>query len=382
VDEEPEVVLGAHDSASSQPDASSVPAATTAVARERPDGRRAMGSSYRKHPRPAEEERQRPTAAMLPTMGADGNSSRPDPNPGLLSTPMPALDDPEGDQIPAGLAPVIDAHVHLFPDALFRNIWAWFGQHGWPIRYQQPARQIASFLLDRGVEQVVLLPYAHRPGVARDLNAFVADVCQTDPRLVGLATVLPGEPGAEAILAEGFDLGLRGVKLHCHVQCFAPDAPEVEPVVQACVDRDLPVVIHAGREPKSPAYHCDPYEICSAERVERVLRNFPELRLCVPHLGFDELEGYEGLLGRHDNLWLDTSVALARYLSDDLPERLLRARPERVLYGSDFPNIPYAWDRELKHIAALDLDESALRALLADNARELFGLAGPDDRPR
>ena len=31
-----------------------------------------------------------------------------------------------------------------------------------------------------------------------------------------------------------------------------PDAPEVEPIYQACATRDLPVVIHAGREPKSP----------------------------------------------------------------------------------------------------------------------------------
>ena len=27
---------------------------------------------------------------------------------------------------------------------------------------------------------------------------------------------------------------------------------------------------------------------------------------------------------------------------------LKRYRMERVMYGSDFPNIPYAWDRKLK----------------------------------
>ena len=34
---------------------------------------------------------------------------------------------------------------------------------------------------------------------------------------------LPGEPDARGILERGFAMGLRGVKLHCHVQCFAPD---------------------------------------------------------------------------------------------------------------------------------------------------------------
>ena len=38
------------------------------------------------------------------------------------------------------------------------------------------------------------------------------------PEVTGLATVLPGEEGAAKILTDAFDTGLRGVKLHCHVQ--------------------------------------------------------------------------------------------------------------------------------------------------------------------
>jgi hypothetical protein len=30
---------------------------------------------------------------------------------------------------------------------------------------------------------------------------------------------------------------------------------------------------------------------------------------------------------------------------------LKRYRLERVMYGSDFPNVPYAWDRELKWLS-------------------------------
>ncbi|RLB63339.1 MAG: amidohydrolase [Deltaproteobacteria bacterium] len=305
--------------------------------------------------------------------GGDQGSGGPGGD-GWLAVPLAAPGDSEGDHVPAGLPPIIDSHVHLFPDPLFQGIWRWFDEHGWPIRYQRPAQEIASFLLERGVAQVVLLPYAHRPGLARDLNTFVATMCRADPRMVALATVLPGEPQAVAILEEGFALGLRGVKLHCHVQCVAPDDPILDQVYECCVARGLPVVIHAGREPKSPAYRCDPHELCSAGRVERVLRRFPTLKLCVPHLGFDELNEYEDLLGRYDNLWLDTAMALARFFDDSLPEWLLRARPDRILYGSDFPNIPYAWDRELKHIAALELDPAALSALLAGNARQLFGI--------
>ncbi len=45
------------------------------------------------------------------------------------------------------------------------------------------------------------------------------------------------------------------------------------------------------------------------------------------------------------------------------------------MYGSDFPNLPYAWDRELRQIARCALPDDALAALLGGNAAALFGLA-------
>ena len=290
--------------------------------------------------------------------------------------PLPALEDEheEGFLLPASLPPVIDAHVHLFPDRVFEAIWRWFEANAWPVRYRLYARDVARFLLSRGVKNIVALHYAHRPGMARSLNQFVASLCQEEPRIVGLATVLPGEEGAREILAEAFLMGLSGVKMHCHVQCFSPDDEAMYEVYEACVRANKPLIVHAGREPKSAAYQCDPHELCSAERVERVLLDYPGLKLCVPHLGADEFDAYERLLGRYDNLWLDTTMTVAEFFGD-IPVRLLRCRPERIIYGTDFPNIPYAWDREIKRIAAMKLPEEDLAALLGGNAVGLFGIS-------
>jgi predicted TIM-barrel fold metal-dependent hydrolase len=292
-----------------------------------------------------------------------------------MRLPQGALDDVEGERVAAGLPPVVDAHVHLFPDPVFQAIWRWFDEHGWPIRHKLTTPAVIRFLLDRGVEQIVALHYAHRPGMARGLNAYLAQICSQEPRVTGLATVLPGEPGASAILQEAFAAGLRGVKLHCHVQCFAPDAAETHEVYELATAHQVPVVIHAGREPKSTALPCDPYRLCAVERVERVLSDHPKLKLCVPHLGADEFDGYAALLERHDNLWLDTTMMLADYFCVRVPERLLAVRPDRILYGTDFPNIPYAWDRELTRIAASRIADENLPLLLADNARALFGMS-------
>ena len=62
------------------------------------------------------------------------------------------------------------------------------------------------------------------------------------------------------------------------------DDPAVAEIYQACSDHGRPVVMHAGREPRSPAYPCDTHAICSVDRVEQVLRDHPRLRLCIPHL--------------------------------------------------------------------------------------------------
>lgn len=290
--------------------------------------------------------------------------------------PMPALNDAEGERLPPGIPEVVDAHVHVFPDRVFAAIRRWFERYGWPIRYELSAPDVVRFLLARGVSRVVAFGYSHSPGLARVINAFVAELCRAEPRLIGLGTVLPGEPGAAAIVEEAFAAGLAGLKLHCHVQCFAPDAPELREVYEACARAGRPLVMHAGREPASPHYKCDPHALCSADRIDRVLTEHPRLRLCVPHLGADEFDAYERLLERHDNLWLDTTMAVAAYFPGAIPTRLLSCRPDRILFGTDFPNLPYAWDREIHRLLALRLPPGAEERLLGRNALELFGQRG------
>lgn len=291
----------------------------------------------------------------------------------MLDKRLPGLDDAEGERLPLALPDVVDAHVHLFPDGLFRALWKWFDAHAWPVRYALYAEQVIHFLQERGVKRLVALHYAHKPGMARELNAFVAALAAKHPEVIGLATVFPGEEGARELLREAFLAGLRGVKLHAHVQCVAIDDRRMEPVIAACLEAGVPLVMHAGREPKSDAYACDPHAICSADRVEAVLKGWPGLKLCVPHLGADEYPAYRRLLERHDNLWLDTTMVLAGFLPGEDPMPLVRVRPERVMYGTDFPNIPYAWDREVKVLAGAGLKEEALARVLGANALQLFG---------
>lgn len=298
----------------------------------------------------------------------------------MLRPNMPFLNDREGDAVPAGFPRVIDAHVHIFPDALFQAVRRWFDANAWHIRYALTSKEIIGFLLSRGVDHVVALQYAHAPGIARELNRHMIDACRSYPgRVTGMATVFPGEPDAGNILQEAFDAGLAGVKLHAHVQCFDLDAEETRRVFEVCQSCGKPVVAHVGKEPKSPEYRCDPDILCRADKVEAVLRDFPGLRICVPHLGFSETAEYKALIEKYDTLWLDTTMVLTDYFPIQKRFLLGEYRIDRIMYGSDFPSIPYAWDRELKWLRDFGgLPEEDLDRVLNRNAAAFFGIPEAD----
>ncbi len=291
---------------------------------------------------------------------------------GMLQSPLPALNDREGAKLAANLPLVVDAHVHLFPDNLFQSIWEWFDRFGWPIRYRLTAPRVVEFLLEKGIGHIIALHYSHKPGIARMLNAHMAELCREYPQVTGTASIFPGEEEAEDILMEAFNLGLFGVKLHCHVQCFDLDSRGMHEIYRVCSEQDMPLIMHVGREPKSPAYRCDPYLLCSAQKVEEVLKEYSTLNVCVPHLGADEFEPYQRMVERYDTLWLDTTMTLAEYLPFRLGRPLQEMRVDRILYGTDFPNIPYAWDREIRKLCSAGLSKEALEAILGKNAAELF----------
>jgi predicted TIM-barrel fold metal-dependent hydrolase len=293
----------------------------------------------------------------------------------VLRPNLPFLNDKESDTIPTNFPAVIDAHVHVFPGSIFNAIRKWFDAHAWHIRYQLTTSEIFDFMLSHGVTHIIALQYAHKPGIASGLNQYMVEQCrQYADQVTGMATVLPGEKDAGQILQDAFDAGLSGLKLHAHVQCFEINSDDTYHLFDICQSNRKPVLVHIGKEPKSTAYRCDPYQICGVDKLEQVLTAFPKLKICVPHLGFNEIHEYKQLIEAYDTLWLDTTMALTDYF--DIPDRIaLNAyRTERLIYGSDFPNIPYAWDRELIWLRDAGLTEYQLERILNRNATEFYNL--------
>ena len=267
---------------------------------------------------------------------------------------------------------IIDAHVHLFPPRVFDAIWRWFDRHAWNIRYRLHADEVIAHLSANGIDRFVGLSYSHVPEMARDLNRFMAELAAAHPRtLIPLGTVLPGEPDEAAIIDEALALGLRGFKLHCHVQKLAPDDARLDVVYRKAADAGVPVVIHAGRAPCLDGYGVDTRALCSVDATRRVLTRHPRLKLLVPHLGADEELAYLALLDDFPNLHLDTTMTLGDWFARPLAPEILTRHADRILYGTDFPNLPYEWDRELRWLQT-HIPEPARSRILGGNASRLF----------
>lgn len=268
---------------------------------------------------------------------------------------------------------VVDAHVHLWPEKVLQSLYRWFDEHAWKIAFRAPAENALEALTQMGASRCVSLVYAHREGIAESLNQFASQLAQAHPMVIALGTVFPGEPNARKIVRTAIEQHkLRGIKLHCHVQKMAIDHPAIMEVLRECELLRVPAVVHCGREPASDAYGVDTYAICDADRCERVLQQLPQLQLVVPHVGADEFAAYWRLVEQYENLYLDTSMACAEYFDPSPLWASVESHSERVLYGTDFPIIPYELSRELRLIARRIVSDDAFANIVRGNALKLW----------
>lgn len=263
---------------------------------------------------------------------------------------------------------MIDIHTHLHPPRLFAAIRRWFAQRStWRIDHPSDPHEVAAALRAAGVERFVFCSYAHKTGMARDLNAWLA---QTSRLLDGyglpLATVHLDDPHYADDLAVALDDGCIGLKIHEDVQQLSIDDARFDPVYTMLVKREGFVLAHIGPIP----WHNDTRN--GPERLARVLDRHPELRLVVAHMGVPDTSAYLELMRTYPQLFLDTTMA---FPSPDLHVSAsvasIEAASAAIVYGTDYPNIPYAYAEERAHIEALGLSPQALAGIFGENARRL-----------
>lgn len=276
-----------------------------------------------------------------------------------------------------GIPGLADVHTHFMPPRLLRRVWAYFDEGGpllgrpWPVRYRWPDADRVAHLGTMGVRLFTALAYAHRPGMAADLNAWTLGFARDTPGCVPSATFYP-EPGVTGYVTDALRDGARIFKIHFQVGGFSPVDPLLDPVWGLLSDAGTPVVVHAGHAPAGTS-HTGPGPF------GRLLREHPSLTAVVAHLGAPDYEDFLDLAARHDNVALDTTMIFTDFFDQiaPFPSRalpLLRNLGEagKVLLGSDFPNIPYPYARQIAGLAALGFGDPWLRTVCWDAPNRLL----------
>ena len=96
-------------------------------------------------------------------------------------------------------------------------------------------------------------------------------------------------------------------------------------------------------------------------------------------MGAFESDAFLALLDEHPNLRVDTTMALApaaaRYVGGDpatITDAALIRWQDRILFGSDFPLIPYDYDEERRWAWDRALPDAVRRKIFHDNAARLL----------
>ncbi|WP_237405346.1 amidohydrolase family protein [Actinacidiphila reveromycinica] len=271
----------------------------------------------------------------------------------------------------------MDVHTHFMPQRVLAKVWAYFDAAGplvgrpWPITYRWEERRRVELLRGFGVRAFTSMLYPHKAGMARWLNDWAADFAARTPDCLHTATFF-AEPGALADVRRALAQGTRVFKCHVQVGGFDPNDPDLEPVWRLLAEEGVPVVTHCGSGPV-PGAHTGPAPIAA------LLARHPALRLVVAHLGMPEYEDFLGLAERHPGVMLDTTMAFTPFAEADAPFPRaalprLAALQDKVLLGTDFPNIPHPYAAGLEALRTADLGTDWLRAVCHDNAARLFSL--------
>jgi hypothetical protein len=270
-----------------------------------------------------------------------------------------------------GVTRLIDAHTHWFPDNVNGKIWAYFDQHYWPVTYRDSTERRLEWMRRNQVHRFTTLTYAHRPSMAQWLNDWTAEFAGRVPEAIPCGTFFP-EPEVGEIVRRCIEqYHFRGFKLHLRVGDFDPAGEALYPAFEQIAAAGLPVVVHAGSAP-------DPGRFTAPVYLQRLLLRFPTLRIIVAHMGSAEFEDYLRLARLHAGLYLDTTMVFVNFTACDpfpdaeLPQ--LELLSHKILFGSDFPTIPYPLTHAVESVLNLPVSDAAKRRMFYGNAATLFGL--------
>lgn len=259
---------------------------------------------------------------------------------------------------------IIDAHCHIYPDAIASRAVAGIGSfYDMPLLYDGTLSCMNQAHDEAGVTHAVIFSVATKPSQTAGINRFIAEQVQASGgRFVGLGTVHPDSDTLKEDIESILALGLRGVKLHPDIQHFKIDDYRCLKIYELCEGR-LPVLLHCGDHR---------FDFSNPNRLRPILEIFTELDVIGAHFGgWSVWQDAEDMLTGFPNFSVDTSSSLYALSPEKATEIIRRFGAERVMFATDYPM--WSISDELSRLDALALTKEEREAVLYKNAARRFG---------
>jgi predicted TIM-barrel fold metal-dependent hydrolase len=304
--------------------------------------------------------------------------------------------------------PVIDCHVHAYPEGVGRATQAAMGNtnpryegtpedllrllaqistseaNGAILKNMTPTAEMAKAAWDRVDRR--LSPAEERQmyadvkdnlaGRIRRRNEWGNEVTRRYPTLVNFIGVdpnflTPEENVEELELRVGE--GAKGISLHPTRNLHRPDDLRLWPLYERAQELDIPILTHGGTEGYRAAYlalNSAPYDF------RTVLDTFPRLRLILGHMGNPYFDQLLEMAQRYPSLYFETAGVVSgrepyEYTDEYLVQLIRQLGTDRVMFGSDFifgePVSP------AKRLLSLPLSDAEKEAILGRNAQQFLG---------
>lgn len=190
-------------------------------------------------------------------------------------------------------------------------------------------------MLDRAIVLAVAAPqYWIR--ASNELVSAFAQAC--GEKVIGFASVNPNSPSAVEDLDHAVrHLGLRGVKLSPIYQEFEPDVPAVYPLYEKIQELKVPIIWHQAT---SLMARFGPLEAANPVRLDRVLRDFPEIKMVFSHTAVPWATEAILMAQKHPQLYVDISATVMSrpwYVYNALVNAMESECLDKILFASDYP---------------------------------------------
>jgi len=280
----------------------------------------------------------------------------------------------------------IDAVANLFTPEVVASRPEW--TRGFHLKKNRlPGAIVEGTPVDRMIEMMEENGFGHAfliaarlgrrglPGSWELLPEQVATVVEAHPHhFSGLFGINPYDSIAGVRQLEHWvrDRGFIGAHLYPHWFEKSPDDAHYFPFYTKCAELGVPVQIQVGYSRiYAPEQRAESVDRPSA--IDRIACLIPELKILAIHIGWPWTEEMISVADKHENVYIGTDRHVPSRWPTTLVEYLTTWGQDKVVFGTDFPVVPY--DVARREMDALGLPADIEQKLLLDNARRLYGLA-------